>query len=164
MSAILESISTPFRDPKAQLRLLSLHVSNEETVHGTLQTWDRSRNPHFFSISYVWGNPPLRKHIFVNGVQPSVTANCLYAVRQAHHHFPDVCVWIDSVCINQSDLGEKAAQISAMGEIYAIAAQVLACVGPPDACSQAICKAAEDTDAFLQELPPPWPNHEDLIE
>jgi hypothetical protein len=33
-------------------------------------------------------------------------------------------LWVDAVCINQQDLGERSAQVNKMGGIYRNAAQV----------------------------------------
>ncbi|RSM07899.1 hypothetical protein CDV31_008391 [Fusarium ambrosium] len=41
-------------------------------------------------------------------------------------------LWVDAICINQSDLSEKTAQISIMGRIYSQAHKVVIWLGPMD--------------------------------
>lgn len=41
-------------------------------------------------------------------------------------------VWIDAICINQSDTEEKSQQVKFMGDIYASAFEVSAVLGSPD--------------------------------
>ena len=36
---------------------------------------------------------------------------------------PDDWFWIDQICINQSDLAERSAQVSMMGQVYSSASQ-----------------------------------------
>jgi len=40
-----------------------------------------------------------------------------------------ITVWIDAICINQSDDGEKAIQVDQMGEVYSLAEQVVVWLG-----------------------------------
>lgn len=42
-----------------------------------------------------------------------------------------VSLWIDALCINQSDLGEKSTQIARMGRIYSQAKGTIAYIGTP---------------------------------
>ncbi|KAF2723699.1 hypothetical protein K431DRAFT_282794, partial [Polychaeton citri CBS 116435] len=51
-------------------------------------------------------------------------------------------LWIDSVCINQRNNVEKSLQVSFMGDIYAKARSVLACVGPHANDSKYLVKKA----------------------
>lgn len=83
----------------------------------------------FEALSYTWdGQVP--SHVTVcNGVQYSVTKNirdALVALRQ-----PDQLrkLWIDQLCINQSDLEERSQQVSIMSEIYSTAKRVIIWLG-----------------------------------
>jgi Heterokaryon incompatibility protein (HET) len=51
-------------------------------------------------------------------------------------------IWIDAICINQKDIGEKNVQVPLMGEIYASAACVIVWLGAGDAL----------TDIFSSDL------------
>ncbi|KAI0596488.1 heterokaryon incompatibility protein-domain-containing protein [Biscogniauxia sp. FL1348] len=43
-----------------------------------------------------------------------------------------VSIWVDAICINQSDVDEKSAQVTMMDLIYSVATYVVAWLGPPD--------------------------------
>ena len=82
----------------------------------------------FSALSYRWGPPEPSRSITLNGEPVSVRQNLhdflLVARRKACCH-----LWIDALCINQSDGPEKAGQLSMMGTIYSLASRVLVWLG-----------------------------------
>lgn len=67
----------------------------------------------------------------MNGKRFHVTKNLLGFLRRlrAGSAKLDGWVWVDAVCINQSDMAERASQVAMMGSIYAGAEMVIAWVG-----------------------------------
>ena len=127
-------IHAPFRDPRAQIRLIRLDPKkSDDDISASLETWDIESAPPYNAISYAWGEPSDRYAITINGFRLRVHKNCFHALKQARLHYPDDYVWLDAICINQLDLEEKSAQVAMMGAIYANAVVVLACIGPSDA-------------------------------
>lgn len=124
----------PLQDPSKQIRLLSFDLSDEEAndddIRCTLSTWSMDDKPEYHAISYTWGSPENTRQITINSRPFTVRENCYYALWQVRLHWPHTRVWIDSICINQSDDGEKSVQVAMMGNIYASADRVCACVGP----------------------------------
>ena len=53
-------------------------------------------------------------------------------------------LWVDQICINQHDLDEKSAQVSIMGAIYRLAAQVIIWLGPASPTSNCALSFAEE--------------------
>lgn len=97
--------------------------------------------PSYAAISYHWGNQPDAQQpartIWIDGRSMSVRENCYYALHQVRLHLLRLhneglrYIWIDSVCINQGDLQEKAAQVQIMAShIYAKADRVFVSLGP----------------------------------
>jgi hypothetical protein len=70
----------------------------------------------------VWGEPGLTRDILLNGHRFSVTSNLYHALLNLRDSFEvrrmNLHVWIDAICINQQDLGERAAQVKKMDVIY----------------------------------------------
>ena len=150
-------VFTTLSDSTAQIRLLRLDAeSTENHIKAYLSTWERSSLPDFNAISYVCGQAFPHNAVYINGHEFYVGDNCFYALKQVCLHYPGSYVWIDAICINQQDLEEKSAQVSAMGGIYRSALRVLACIGPSDAVSDEIVRATQDLDSFIQEPPPEW--------
>ncbi|KAG8528317.1 uncharacterized protein KY384_007234 [Bacidia gigantensis] len=52
-------------------------------------------------------------------------------------------LWIDAICINQSNVVERSQQVNMMGEIYGKANQVIVWLGPEDGRTQAVFAAFE---------------------
>ncbi|KAK4503472.1 hypothetical protein PRZ48_004387 [Zasmidium cellare] len=94
--------------------------------------------PAYAAISYVWGTSTARHKIVVEGSYMEINRNALSALKQARtfdHRLvedgePSVALWMDTICINQQDLHEKALQVEMMAEIYGRATSVYSCVGP----------------------------------
>jgi len=59
-----------------------------------------------------------------------ITKNLHYALSHIRHPKSDRTVWIDALCINQSDISERNTQVKRMHSIYSRAACTLVCVAP----------------------------------
>ncbi|KAF4980637.1 hypothetical protein FZEAL_3386 [Fusarium zealandicum] len=81
---------------------------------------------NFVALSYVWGDLDDAVPPYAPGQTVSATKN-LHAILEGLTSSDfDQLLWIDALCINQHDLGERAAQVALMGEIYSRAEYVLA--------------------------------------
>jgi len=81
----------------------------------------------------VWGDPTVNRGcISVNGRCMSVTANLHSALRHLRHGRIERHLWIDAICINQDDDGEKKGQIRLMAEIYSKASRIIVWLGNED--------------------------------
>lgn len=56
-------------------------------------------------------------------------ANLVQALRQVRYEHHPRHIWVDALCINQSDVQEKGFQVNMMGEIYSHAWRVIICLG-----------------------------------
>ncbi|KAL7623788.1 hypothetical protein AAE478_005341 [Parahypoxylon ruwenzoriense] len=63
-----------------------------------------------------------------------------------------VSIWADAICINQSDLDEKSAQVTMMDCIYSAATYVVAWLGPPDEHSDAGVQTLNKLQSHLKEF------------
>lgn len=85
-----------------------------------------------------------------------VRLNCEYAMRQSYQSIGDgtgdFLIWIDSICINQLDKGEKGSQVSMMGEIFRTATKLLACVGAHGDDSEFLYEFLRGEEARFQSM------------
>ena len=88
--------------------------------------------PYYEALSYVWGNASDRRNISLGVHNFSVTANLEKALRHLRSCDKERVLWVDALCINQSDIEEKQLQIQKMRSIYHSAQQVLAWTGEAD--------------------------------
>lgn len=149
----------PLPDAKTHVRLLKvLSVVEDRTVpvHCDLTTFSIAQAPPYRAISYTWGNPAPLASILVNGQQMHVRLNCEYALKQTHQSNDDdtgdFLIWIDSICINQLDKGEKGSQVSMMGNIFKTATKVLACVGAHGDDSEFLYEFSRGEEATFQSI------------
>jgi hypothetical protein len=90
----------------------------------------------YWALSYVWGDATANtKSILVDGVSFNVTQNLYLAlcrlVREPRHVIDGEYLWVDSVCINQSDIQERDREVKRMGSIYSLARGVGVWLGEP---------------------------------
>jgi hypothetical protein len=78
--------------------------------------------PEFEAISYAWGQEPASSVVACNGKQLHVTPNveAILSVLSAQRESVGV-FWIDSICIDQSNVSEKNIQVPRMRSIYSAA-------------------------------------------
>lgn len=119
----------------------ALKVLNYNPIQLEIQTLDLSEAPRYVALSYTWGSAPYQKgrskalkyEIILNDVVTAVHQNLHDALA---HLLPDVkarglSIFVDAICINQNNLGERASQVRLMREIYEGAAMVLCWLGVP---------------------------------
>lgn len=87
------------------------------------------RGSSYTALSYVWGDPMPVCPIVVDGTPFLVTRNLHSALHHLCHADVAPAIWIDSVCINQSDVAEKESQVSMMGYVYRGARRVIVWLG-----------------------------------
>lgn len=106
---------------------------------GTLRAIDLEKSPCFTALSYVWGPPGPSSILCNDDYTIGITPNCrdaLLALRNYHSNLTHrrgrqgvLTIWIDAICINQQDDGEKAVQLPLMGTIYTFAEAVYVWLG-----------------------------------
>jgi hypothetical protein len=81
---------------------------------------------HYDAISYTWGHPTFSCQLFCDRHSSvlNITLNVDSMLRHLRTTSSRCYLWIDAVCLNQSDATEKKEQIPLMGEIYREAKEV----------------------------------------
>lgn len=120
-----------------EIRLLHLdpYDTTSQPLHGTLKPTRLSQRPDYVALSYTWadqnGDRTLCDKIFLgNGWTPfSITSNCAAALRRLRSRGGTRVVWIDAICIDQTNIGERSHQVSMMRDIYSRAESVAIYLG-----------------------------------
>lgn len=84
------------------------------------------------AVSYFWGDPTpahllecaANEHILITSAVVSIQR---YMIESKETEY----VWIDTLCIDQSNTVEREQQVRLMGEIFAAAKNVIAWLGEP---------------------------------
>ncbi|KAK4122980.1 heterokaryon incompatibility, partial [Parathielavia appendiculata] len=82
----------------------------------------------YTAVSYVWGNDEALEHIILNGRRFRVRSNlwsCLYCEPGRRY------LWVDAICIDQSNHAERNVQVRRMDQTYRDAACVSVWLGLP---------------------------------
>lgn len=120
-----------------EIRLLHLdpYDTISQPLHGSLRPTRLSRRPEYVALSYTWadasGDRALREKIFLgNAWTPfAITSNCAAALRRLRSRGVTRIVWIDAICIDQTNIGERSHQVSIMRDIYSRAESVAIFLG-----------------------------------
>lgn len=98
----------------------------------------------YFALSYAWGDPNAPKFtLHVDGYPFQVTENCMLALNELRRESMacsrTYSIWIDAICINQTDIPERTHQLYIMRKIYAGATKLIIWLGPErDGSNEAI--------------------------
>ncbi|KAI6088180.1 heterokaryon incompatibility protein-domain-containing protein [Hypoxylon rubiginosum] len=111
------------------IRLVRINPGNDShKIECELITENIAR-ADFDALSYVWGISIFPCKIKVNGSDFYVTYNLVSALRKLRRPDRHRVVWIDALCINQSDDVEKSSQVRLMKTIYSKASEVIVWLG-----------------------------------
>jgi hypothetical protein len=84
----------------------------------------------FEALSYTWGESLNNEYVEVQDqIQIPITDNLARALRRLRYPSEPRYLWIDAICIDQKNLGERSRQVAYMGEIYKRASRVIIWLG-----------------------------------
>lgn len=101
------------------------------------------------TLSYVWKDEAGTEQIWVEGKAASVTRGLFGALEQLRLVDCERTLWIDAICINQSDAVEKTQQVDMMCRIYSQCKQCNIWLGPLGEISSVDAQLAIDTVAWV---------------
>ncbi|KAH8891664.1 hypothetical protein GQ53DRAFT_865560 [Thozetella sp. PMI_491] len=129
------------RDPTREIRLLDLVSARDlGDVEGRIRRANIGNAPPFVAVSHVWGDRKSDRRIHLDSgcgsryahISPNLEALFTKLLGHDSTTLPQLWendsrlpLWVDMICINQIDAGEKASQIPLMREIYSQASSVI---------------------------------------
>ncbi|ETI26153.1 hypothetical protein G647_02930 [Cladophialophora carrionii CBS 160.54] len=111
-----------------EIRLLTIHSQN----NFSLQTACLKQNLRYDAVSYCWGKAHDLCNVRVNGYEIPLRRHVATMLDSLYRHRRITHVWLDMLCINQSDEDDKSKQVLMMGEIFKRAEKVYAWLGEAD--------------------------------
>jgi hypothetical protein len=107
-------------EPSDQLQCDIVHVNLED-------------EPDYEAVSYTWTSDnedaTLSRSIYCSGNKCiPVTVNCDKALRQLRTRWLERRLWVDAVCIDQTNVDERNHQVGLMDRIYSRARSVCICI------------------------------------
>jgi hypothetical protein len=118
-----------------QIRLMKLHYEPRlaSLLSCTITVHDLKSDLNYTALSYMWGKES-RNKISINGIDFHIYDNLFdfLTLQSADAEFcQDTYLWVDQVCINQSDIGERNHQVNLMSKIYQSATSTIVWLGLP---------------------------------
>ncbi|KAG4441693.1 hypothetical protein IFR05_002827 [Cadophora sp. M221] len=115
-------------------------------------TCDRDIIDQYTALSYVWGDPSNTSSIYVDGTLVTITATLSAALRDLRDASRVLRIWADALCIDQSNLTERASQVGLMAQIYSIAHHTVIHLGPLTSAAETVLQAApSNTSGVISE-------------
>jgi hypothetical protein len=97
---------------------------------------------HYEAVSYTWGGTELSASVEVDGRTLNVTESLYLALHYLRIDREDRILWVDAICIDQSNRQERGHQVRQMGGVYSQADRVVVWLGP----------ATDDTNVLMDSL------------
>lgn len=102
----------------AEFRIVTIEPGEwGEDIKCTLQTTSLNNVPVYEPLSYVWGTAHRTAEIVLDGQPFPVTANLEAALRHLRLSRPRT-MWVDVLCVNQSNIEERGSQVALMRRVY----------------------------------------------
>jgi hypothetical protein len=144
MSPLIYERLVPTRSKN--IRLLKVRFDKDGGIECELSRHPLQSNPKYYALSYVWGDAKVTKNILVNGKSFAATINLVAALEALATRFSETAfIWVDAICINQTDIDEKISQVGMMSTIFRNAKLIIAWLGPEE-------ENSNDVIAILQEV------------
>lgn len=116
-----------------RFRLLQLAPGEEhDEICGNLLIRPVFDAPRYTALSYSWGTEPRCRQILLGKRQPEpfpVSAHLYAALQRLRHATEPTMVWVDAICINQTNFVERGAQVHIMAQIFNAAEEVTIWLG-----------------------------------
>jgi hypothetical protein len=115
---------------KTEIRLMELMPTYMgDSIICNMHCTTLPTNRKFIALSYAWGKIDRTHTIHVRGYSIAVTRNLHQALICLRHPQDSVIIWVDAICIDQSNLKERNHQVKQMPNIYRAAQEVVAWLG-----------------------------------
>jgi hypothetical protein len=139
---------------KTEIRLLVLKPTfMGQSLICNMYCTSLQNSPNFIALSYAWGDADKTHTIHVRGYTIPVTKNLHQALTQLRDPLENLVIWVDAICINQTNLQERNYQVKQMPKIYSAAQEVVAWLGEQTIGSDAAMELITLTpEALMKKL------------
>jgi hypothetical protein len=84
-----------------------------ELIHTTFD-----EGPEYTAISYTWNDATPKHEVLIGGRRAAINSSVYDILHHQRSYVGQKIIWIESICINQSDNEEKAKQAKLKGDIF----------------------------------------------
>lgn len=127
----LPPLYQPLDTSRRQIRLMMLTSGPlDEDIRCCMQMFDLTAMPKYTALSYAWGANENLQTITVNGRKCRVRPGLLEFLQVFKTWNDCRPIWVDQICIDQSNVLEKNHQVGIMEHIYRGAIETFCWLGP----------------------------------
>lgn len=159
-----ESLST---ETQSNIRLLKLYPgSGYEMIRLDMYKVNLGEHPDYETLSYEWGEKFGTIPVECEGRYLRITPNLKVALKAIRFTDQPRTLWIDALCIDQSNISERNQQVEQMTDIYRNAAATLVWLGPEKKKTEGAFEAVWKLAVLHDTMPslPEWdPSTERLV-
>jgi hypothetical protein len=137
-----------------QLRLLKPVTASHQDISFKVLIVSRQSAPQYTAVSYTWGDADPTEVIYLDGEAFSVRPNlwsCLYYLSLEAGHVRSIYIWVDAICIDQTNDEDRTTQVRLMDAIYRDAAFVSVWLGLVPAADQSMRSSRAPIKTFDQD-------------
>lgn len=148
--------------PSNSIRLLRLDANTSAADVGNLEVVALDKAPPYYALSHSWGTKAQDAAVQIDGqvlaVSPDLVAGIQrlqeLAAEDSDLKTPVKYIWIDSICINQSNISERSSQVKLLEKVYMKSLRTLVWLGPESSsCSTAWQLVDQIYDVFRSQNP-----------
>ena len=113
-------LQAPIKKELREIRILTLAPGTyNDILQGSFEVESLDYDDiHYTAFSYTWSGPISERTIQIGQAPLRITENLAAALRHFRGPVRPKKIWVDAICINQSDDEEKGFQVALMGDIY----------------------------------------------
>ncbi|RWA13586.1 hypothetical protein EKO27_g1511 [Xylaria grammica] len=120
----------PLNKNGKEIRIVRLMPNKfSEPVECELEHVVLEHEADYEAVSYCWGDPSITEPILLDGKPYPITLNLLDGLNYLRREDSPRRLWVDSLCINQTDIAERNREVLKMRDIYKLARSVLIWLG-----------------------------------
>lgn len=129
---IRSDVYQPLHTARKEIRLVTILplTDPDSTIFCSIETVSLHDNPDYEALSYCWGDSSITKRALLDGHEIDITTNLYHALAQFQSETISSRLWVDAICINQSDFDERSEQVARMRDIFEAATNVRIWLGP----------------------------------
>ncbi|KAG9186354.1 hypothetical protein G6011_02910 [Alternaria panax] len=152
-----EGQEVAFDTMRRTIRLLTVEPGDSEApLHCNLSETCLDTTPtSYYALSYCWGANTSPIQITCNSHPLLVTPNLHSVLVEYRRRDTNTSLWVDAICINQSNIEERTSQVRMMDQIYSKAECVVVWLGEAEATDKMALE-------LLKEIHVPWANCTDI--
>ncbi|KAI1166695.1 heterokaryon incompatibility protein-domain-containing protein [Nemania serpens] len=146
----------PLDPTKRSLRLLRLRRGGGQEIQCELIPTTFGDELQYDAVSYTWGPDFKAATVNIDGKKLSITFNLNLILQDLRSLEVDRILWVDAICIDQSNEVEKGHQVQQMRDIFRSAERVLFCISRPTEHTDLLMDSLGKLQEKLQRLDLEW--------